>query len=216
MESRQARSQRGRCGAPQCQHLAALQLSDRAHNHSQSSRLFDSIATSVPCLPINLCAAPRQCSTAAALADCAQLVFHNERFMSANALGTHKLACAAVERPDAHEMLDAIKHGLKLDARVEEGKQYSRDWQNPGRVRVGLRQPDGRPCNTDIPTKAALLVKCSELCKRHQGRKNRLEQIQKLEAAMFSGGAATPKENKAAGGSTEKVGKSGKKKGKKK
>ena len=124
-----------------------------------------------------------------------------------------------MERPHVVEMYDSITKGLCLQAQLELDKKYSRDWLNPGRVRVSLKRADGAPCNADIPTKTALLLKCSDLCKRHQDRPRRLEETKKMEVQLFAGGAAPPKESTKGGdkGGAEKSGKVGKgKKGKKK
>ena len=125
---------------------------------------------------------------------------------------------AAVERPHAAEMYDAVTKGLCLDAKLEMTKSYSRDWLTRGRIRVALKRSDGAPVNTDIRTKLELLVKCAELCARHPHRAQRIEEQAKHEAMLFSGGAAQPKTKAAAGGDkgAAKAGKGGKKKGKKK
>eukprot|EP01025_Chloroclados_australasicus_P065711 TRINITY_DN8953_c0_g1_i2.p3 TRINITY_DN8953_c0_g1~~TRINITY_DN8953_c0_g1_i2.p3 ORF type:complete len:164 (-),score=13.80 TRINITY_DN8953_c0_g1_i2:108-599(-) len=129
----------------------------------------------------------------------------------------------AVERPDAREMYDAIARGLHLDARLEMDKKYSRDWLNPGRVRVQLRRTDGVPCNTDIPSKTVLLTKCAELCAKHPERAKRLAEIKKMEAQMFSGGGPLPNVSQKAADKAQAStsggkggGKSNKKKGKRK
>jgi SRP19 protein len=129
---------------------------------------------------------------------------------------SHRGWPAAVERPFAPEMYDAIVKGLCLNARLEMNKKYSRDWLNPGRVCVTLKRGDGAPCNTEVPTKAVLLTKCADLCKRHHSRPKRLEDMKKQEVLLFTGGAPPPKDNKASAAGVEKSGKGGKKKGKKK
>jgi hypothetical protein len=130
----------------------------------------------------------------------------------------HDARCsAAVERPHAVEMYDAITKGLCLTARLEMDKRYSRDWMTPGRVRVKLRRRDGELCNTDIPTKSVLLVQCSKLCAKLQDRPRRLEEMKKYEAHLFSGGGAPVRESKASSSAGDKAARgSNKKKGKKK
>lgn len=126
---------------------------------------------------------------------------------------------AAVERPHAAEMFDAVTKGLSMQAKLEMDKSYSRDWLTRGRVRVALKHPDGTPCNADVPTKLALLVKCAEFCARHPHRPQRLQEHAAHEAMLFSGGATQPKTKAAAAGGDKgvaKAGKGGKKKGKKK
>ena len=123
---------------------------------------------------------------------------------------------AAVAKPCAPEMWDCIAKELAMQAKLEMDKKYSRDWMNPGRVKVVLAKADGTPCNAECPTKAALLLKCADLCKKHQSRPKRLEQIKQFEAQLFTGGAPQPKQNQAASGS-DKSAKGGKgKKGKRK
>jgi signal recognition particle subunit SRP19 len=141
------------------------------------------------------------------------------------------LVCfAAVERPDAAEMCDAIKGGLGLDVCLEANKHYSRDFLTPGRVKVRLKDDDGNLCDDSIPNKQALMVKCAELCARHALRPKRLAELKRFEEQLCSlkpvpgpgGKASTPGAAKGDGAGTSQQasskagGKSNKKKGKKK
>lgn len=119
-------------------------------------------------------------------------------------------------------MCEAVIKGLQMTAILEQNKSYSRDWLSPGRVRVKLKQPNGKPVRPDIPSKAVLLVKCAELCAQHPLRPQRLAETERYEEQLFSGGAtAAGKGGKGAAGAAgaEKAAtkaKGGKKKGKKK
>ena len=122
-------------------------------------------------------------------------------------------------------MHDALVEGLKLEAKLELDKSYSRDWMTPGRVRVIFKDPDGKAKRSDILNKQALIAKCAELCARHPQREARLAEMKRFEESMCSTRGAAPSSSK---GSTAKAGlasqaasskgssKSNKKKGKKK
>jgi signal recognition particle subunit SRP19 len=61
------------------------------------------------------------------------------------ALGRKVSKSLAVENPLAREIADACG-SLGLKAVFEPGKTHPKDWSNPGRVRVLLKQ-DGEPCH---------------------------------------------------------------------
>jgi len=61
------------------------------------------------------------------------------------ALGRKVSKSLAVENPLAREIADACG-SLGLKAVFEPGKTHPKDWSNPGRVRVLLKQ-DGKPCH---------------------------------------------------------------------
>lgn len=67
----------------------------------------------------------------------------------------------AVAEPTAAEMALVCKF-LKLEHAVEADKRHPADCFNVGRVRVCLRTPAG-PCNTEVPSKQALLLRMCEL-----------------------------------------------------
>lgn len=54
----------------------------------------------------------------------------------------------AVENPLAREMVDAVA-ALGLQVVFEPGKTHPKDWANPGRVRILLKE-DGKPVNSAV------------------------------------------------------------------
>jgi signal recognition particle subunit SRP19 len=66
---------------------------------------------------------------------------------------------------------------LRLSLRhvIEPYKQYPRDWNSPGRVKVQIHEKDGSLINPEIPTKNALLLKLAELIPQLPTRIQRLE-----------------------------------------
>lgn len=60
----------------------------------------------------------------------------------------------AVENPLARTIVDALQHigqtqGVMLQAAFEPMKTHPKDWANPGRVRVAIKQ-DGKPMNAKV------------------------------------------------------------------
>lgn len=55
----------------------------------------------------------------------------------------------AVENPLARDIVDAVQM-LGLKAGLEPEKLHPKDWANPGRVRVQLKDEDGRVLNSSI------------------------------------------------------------------
>lgn len=55
----------------------------------------------------------------------------------------------AVENPLARDIVDAVQM-LGLRAGLEPEKQHPKDWANPGRVRVLLKNPEGKLANPKI------------------------------------------------------------------
>lgn len=132
---------------------------------------------------------------------------------------------AAVIAPDCREMCDALVEGLKLEAKLEIQKNYSRDWMTPGRVRVIYKDAAGNAVRPDIPNKQVLIAKCAELCARHPQRQERLAEMKRFEETMCSvrgpGGASSSKTSAKSATASQAApskgnGKSNKKKGKKK
>ncbi|GAQ82691.1 signal recognition particle 19 kDa protein [Klebsormidium nitens] len=108
--------------------------------------------------------------------------------------GRRVLATLAAENPQAYEIADCCTY-FKLPTVLELNKSYSRDFLQPGRVRVQIKREDGSPVNPAIPNRKKLLEEVAKMVPKHTGRQKK---------------AAEP----AAGGSTSgaKSGKSGKKK----
>ena len=69
----------------------------------------------------------------------------------------------AVENPLARDILDAVQL-LGLRFGFEPEKLHPKDWANPGRVRVLLKGPDGRPVNEGVKNSIYLLSFSSSLC----------------------------------------------------
>eukprot|EP00892_Ulva_mutabilis_P007616 jgi/Ulvmu1/5226/UM022_0019.1 len=131
----------------------------------------------------------------------------------------------AVVAPDCREIHDVLVDGLRLEAKLELNKSYSRDWVTPGRVRVSFKDDKGNAQRPDIPTKQALIAKCAELCAKHPHREARLAEMKRFEesicatrSAVASGGKhAAAKAGSSTQATTSKgTNKSNKKKGKKK
>ena len=62
----------------------------------------------------------------------------------------------AVENPLARDILDAVRV-LGLNAGLEPEKLHPKDWANPGRVRVLLKDETGRPANPKIKNSTCTL-----------------------------------------------------------
>ncbi|KAI9721604.1 MAG: signal recognition particle subunit [Chrysothrix sp. TS-e1954] len=71
----------------------------------------------------------------------------------------------AVHNPLAREMCDAIFR-LGLQMAFEAEKTHPKDWANPGRVRVLLRQ-DGQPVSNKVSNKHHLYIKVAEHLKEY-------------------------------------------------
>jgi signal recognition particle subunit SRP19 len=83
------------------------------------------------------------------------------------ALGRKVSKELAVENPLAREIADACG-SLGLKAVFEPGKTHPKDWSNPGRVRVLLKE-DGEPCH---PLKNS---KCLSHPRRRRRRRRLME-----------------------------------------
>ncbi|KAI9791365.1 MAG: signal recognition particle subunit [Candelina submexicana] len=71
----------------------------------------------------------------------------------------------AVQNPLAREMVDAVQ-SLGLNVVFEPGKVHPKDWSNPGRVRVLLKQ-DGRVKNPRVKNKHHLYMLVSQHLQAH-------------------------------------------------
>jgi signal recognition particle subunit SRP19 len=110
----------------------------------------------------------------------------------------------ACDSPHVGEIADSCNKGLGLKAEPEL-KFYSRDFLIPGRVRVQLFQPDGKPCNPDIPNRRALMMRVAQLVPKHPGRS------EKAKAAAAKAAAATQQLPAASSSKGGKKGKKGRK-----
>ncbi|KAF8251119.1 signal recognition particle, SRP19 subunit [Wilcoxina mikolae CBS 423.85] len=81
------------------------------------------------------------------------------------ALGRKVSKELAVENPLAREIADACG-SLGLKAVFEPGKTHPKDWSNPGRVRVLLKE-DGEPCHRLFKNKFLLHKAVGEYLKAH-------------------------------------------------
>lgn len=77
----------------------------------------------------------------------------------------------AVENPLARTIVDALQHigkaeGLMLQAAFEPAKTHPKDWANPGRIKVMIKQ-DGKPVNKKLQSKAHLYKLIAEYMKSH-------------------------------------------------
>jgi len=88
----------------------------------------------------------------------------------------------ACDNPQIIEMLDSCVKGLKLSAQVED-KSYSRDWLVRGRIRVQLKDSNGKPVYSDIPTRRVLMIKMAELIPKHPLRRQKAPAAQPQEQA---------------------------------
>ncbi|KAF2466379.1 signal recognition particle sec65 subunit [Lindgomyces ingoldianus] len=76
----------------------------------------------------------------------------------------------AVDNPLAREMADAAA-SLGLQTVFEPDKTHPKDWSNPGRIRVLLKQ-DGKPMTKNIKNKHHLYILISQHLKAHPTQKN--------------------------------------------
>ncbi|KAF9734683.1 hypothetical protein PMIN06_006189 [Paraphaeosphaeria minitans] len=76
----------------------------------------------------------------------------------------------AVENPLARDMADATA-SLGLQTVFEPDKLHPKDWSNPGRVRVLLKQ-DGKQLDKNIKNKHHLYILISQYLKAHPTQKN--------------------------------------------
>lgn len=76
----------------------------------------------------------------------------------------------AVENPLAREMADAAA-SLGLKTVFEPDKTHPKDWSNPGRVRVLLKQ-DGKQMSRNIKNKHHLYIQMSQYMKEHPTQKD--------------------------------------------
>lgn len=108
----------------------------------------------------------------------------------------------ACEAPHVGEMLDCCLKGLKIPAQFED-KYYSRDWLVRGRIRVELKDREGKPLVPDIPTRTALMLRIAELVPKHPNRnkpaQQRLQQEKDLPALATAGASSSMSGNKAKG-----------------
>ncbi|KAF3481057.1 signal recognition particle SEC65 subunit [Arthroderma uncinatum] len=72
----------------------------------------------------------------------------------------------AVSNPLAKDILDAAQL-LGLNVGFEPDKLHPKDWSNPGRVRVMLKDEDGRPANTNIKNKHLLYTHVARYLQSH-------------------------------------------------
>ncbi|KAJ5238374.1 signal recognition particle 19 kDa protein [Penicillium chermesinum] len=72
----------------------------------------------------------------------------------------------AVENPLARDIVDAVQI-LGLKAGLEPEKLHPKDWANPGRVRVLLKDEDGKLVNPKIKNKHHLYILVAEYLKAH-------------------------------------------------
>ncbi|CAL5867057.1 uncharacterized protein PFLUO_LOCUS1269 [Penicillium psychrofluorescens] len=72
----------------------------------------------------------------------------------------------AVENPLAREIADAAQT-LGLQVGLEPEKLHPKDWANPGRVRVLLKNEDGKSMNSKIKNKHHLYILVAEYLKAH-------------------------------------------------
>ncbi|KAF2874222.1 signal recognition particle, SRP19 subunit [Massariosphaeria phaeospora] len=79
-------------------------------------------------------------------------------------------AALAVENPLAREMADAAA-SLGLQPTLEPDKTHPRDWSNPGRIRVLLKQ-DGRSLHKNIKNKHHLYILMSQYLKENPTQKD--------------------------------------------
>ncbi|KAJ5736396.1 Signal recognition particle SEC65 subunit [Penicillium malachiteum] len=72
----------------------------------------------------------------------------------------------AVENPLARDIVDAVQM-LGLKAGLEPEKLHPKDWANPGRVRVLLKDEDGTLVNPGIKNKHHLFILVAQYLKAH-------------------------------------------------
>ncbi|KAL2000707.1 hypothetical protein VTN02DRAFT_2741 [Thermoascus thermophilus] len=72
----------------------------------------------------------------------------------------------AVENPLARDILDAVQM-LGLRVGFEPEKLHPKDWANPGRVRVLLKDENGNPMNPQIKNKHHLFILVAQYLKAH-------------------------------------------------
>ncbi|KAF1364473.1 signal recognition particle, SRP19 subunit [Lizonia empirigonia] len=77
----------------------------------------------------------------------------------------------AVENPLAREMADAAA-SLGLSTVFEPDKTHPKDWANPGRVRVLLKDKHGKFTDKDINNKHYLYILIAQYLKRHPTQRN--------------------------------------------
>lgn len=94
----------------------------------------------------------------------------------------------ACSNPQLMEMLDSCTKGLMLPAALE-NKAYSRDWLVRGRLRVQLKDSDGKPVNPNIPTRTVLMLRMAELIPKHPMRRQKAS-TQPQDQTMPSAAAA--------------------------
>ncbi|KAL4977394.1 signal recognition particle, SRP19 subunit [Aspergillus desertorum] len=72
----------------------------------------------------------------------------------------------AVENPLARDIVDAVQM-LGLRVGFEPEKIHPKDWANPGRVRVQLKNENGEPINSQIKNKHHLYILVAQYLKAH-------------------------------------------------
>jgi signal recognition particle subunit SRP19 len=72
----------------------------------------------------------------------------------------------AIENPLARDIVDAVQM-LGLNVGFEPEKLHPKDWANPGRVRVMLKDEDGNPVNPKIKNKHHLYILVAQYLKAH-------------------------------------------------
>jgi hypothetical protein len=73
---------------------------------------------------------------------------------------------------------------------VQEGKRHPRDWRSRGRVRVELKNPEGKPLHSSLHTKEQLLTAIVKIIPGLEGRRVRLAQIEAYRQQMMAAHAA--------------------------
>ncbi|GAA5935269.1 RNA-binding signal recognition particle subunit SEC65 [Sporobolomyces koalae] len=72
-----------------------------------------------------------------------------------------------LEWPLAEQIAKACRM-IGYETVFEPSKTHPKDWANPGRVRVQIKQDDGRPTVASIPTKRVLLQRICDSLRPHQ------------------------------------------------
>ncbi|KAL4943559.1 hypothetical protein BDV06DRAFT_189608 [Aspergillus oleicola] len=72
----------------------------------------------------------------------------------------------AVENPLARDIVDAVQM-LGLRVAFEPEKLHPKDWANPGRVRVQLKNESGGPINSQVKNKHHLYILVAQYLKAH-------------------------------------------------
>uniref|UniRef100_A0A8C9ISE1 Signal recognition particle 19 kDa protein n=1 Tax=Piliocolobus tephrosceles TaxID=591936 RepID=A0A8C9ISE1_9PRIM len=86
--------------------------------------------------------------------------------LKANIFSVYVFNCQAVENPTATEIQDVCS-AVGLNVFLEKNKMYSREWnrdvQYRGRVRVQLKQEDGSLCLVQFPSRKSVMLYAAEM-----------------------------------------------------